>query len=615
MESLSGAKLRDVQWDPDRACLHGTRTQLLDDIFEWLHDPDAGRILWLSGPAGTGKSSVANSVAERLHSLGRLGASFRFDRDVVTADTPGQLFGNLCYQLAHFDDQFRAAMLSAILRKPSRGMSLKMLARTLLVEPIRGMEIIGPVVIVIDALDESGADDEQSRVTRETLVRVIVEELPTLPTSVKVLITSRDEGSISRLMPNCPSSFRKNIVDDEGTREDILKYIQFRMREIRKLRPNPLDDWPGLAKESALAHYSDGLFIWAHVACTFLQSGYDPDIQLEELLKASDQRVAAEAKLDRLYTDIINRNRSGLAIPADSWHYVVDSIVALKTPLTVRDMDLLLGLSVGRQTFALISGRQIKLTTSYNIISSLRPILRIDAEIKSVVRLLHKSVFDFFTDRADESIRVDLIAQNGLLAMQCLEQMNHNLRYDICGISNISLLNSEVDEFSDRIRDSIPEALRYACRYFANHLSDVFTPLPALMDELHKFVTQKLLYWIEIMGLLNQLPEAEVSLQILSDYLKVDLTSSMVGNSIDLNFSDSYYSTRHCGNYLQCKFSFAKLWTRHYPIHSSHLRFCTSSHSKNFKTLRNIWSYNREHPRNNFQPSIMEYFLANIGRS
>lgn len=544
MESLPGAKLSNVQWDPQRACLRGTRTQLLDDIFEWVHNPLGARILWLSGPAGTGKSSVANSVAERLHLLGRLGASFRFDRDLVTADTPGQLFSNLCYQLAHFDDQFRAAMLSAVLRGPTQGMSLTMQARTLLVEPVRSMEIIGPVVIVIDALDESGTDDEQTKVNREMLVRVIVEELPALPPSVKVLVTSRDEGSISQRMPNCLSYLRKDITDDEATGRDILKYIQSRMHEIREWRRNLPNDWPGPVKESALADYADGLFIWAHVACAFLRSGYDPDVQLEELLKPSDQRVVAEAKLDRLFTDIINRSINSQGIPADSWRYVVGSIVALKAPLTAGDMDSLLGLFAGRQTFTLIDGHQIKLTTTYNIISSLRPILRIDMEIKDVVRLLHKSVFDFLTGRAPQSIRVDLITQNGLLAMQCLEQMNCKLQYDICKIGDTSLLNSEVDGLPGRICNRIPEALCYACRYFANHLNDMsMSPALGLVNELQKFVTQNLLYWIEVMSLLDQIVDAEASLEILAGYLKVNFTHSTVGRNTDLNFSEGQCSS------------------------------------------------------------------------
>src|SRR6201999_1469958 len=76
LDDLPGAKLSEVQYDPLRACLPGTRTQLLDNIFTWIHssDPNSERILWLSGPAGTGKSSVANSVAERMDSVGLLGA-------------------------------------------------------------------------------------------------------------------------------------------------------------------------------------------------------------------------------------------------------------------------------------------------------------------------------------------------------------------------------------------------------------------------------------------------------------------------------------------------------------------------------------------------------------
>ena len=150
----------------------------------------------LSGAAGTGKSSIANSVAQQLDSLGQLGASFCFDRNVVTPDTPGHLFGNLCHQLACFDDQLRIAVLSAIHRGCSGAMSCRIQARKLLVEPILDTEIIGPVGIVIDALDESGKDDKNTGTNRETLVHAIVHEFSALPATVKVLVTSRDRKSV-----------------------------------------------------------------------------------------------------------------------------------------------------------------------------------------------------------------------------------------------------------------------------------------------------------------------------------------------------------------------------------------------------------------------------------
>jgi ABC-type dipeptide/oligopeptide/nickel transport system ATPase component len=539
LESLPGAKLSGVQWDPDKVCLPGTRSNLLEKIISWMHSPESERILWLSGAAGTGKSSVANSVAEYFHRLGRLGASFRFDRHDARPETPGLLFGNICHQLALSDDQLRVAVLSAIRHGSSGAMSLRMQARTLLVETTKRAEIVGPVVIVIDALDESGPDGGHEP-NREKLVQAIVEELPALPPSIKVLITSRDEGKISLLMPGCSSCLSMRMEDVPHTEEDILRYIQHRMLRIRRTLPSPLDDWPGATRETELAHCADGLFIWASVACAVLESdGDDPDIQLVKLIRTSRAGVKAEETLDLLYLDVLRRSRpKDEGIPANNWDYVVGSLVTLKTPLAYRDMDSLLSLSAKMQQRAmtLIDGRQIQLTTCHRILSSLRPILKIDANMKDVIRLLHKSVFDYLTQRASNPIGVDLSLSNAILAKQCLDQMNRSLRYDICGIGDPSLLISRVDGFSERVDANIPAALRYACRYFADHLNDILEPLPALRAELERFITKNLLHWIEVMGILNQIAEAEGCLHSLSDYMKVNAWTDVFAPHADLSF-------------------------------------------------------------------------------
>jgi hypothetical protein len=77
---------------------------------------------------------------------------------------------------AYFDDRRHTVVLSAIHRGCGGAMSLVKQARTLLVEPIRDTRLIGPVVMVIDAPDESGADDGKPDATREVLVRAIVED-------------------------------------------------------------------------------------------------------------------------------------------------------------------------------------------------------------------------------------------------------------------------------------------------------------------------------------------------------------------------------------------------------------------------------------------------------
>jgi hypothetical protein len=180
-------------------------------------------------------------------------------------------------------------------------------------------------------------------------------------------------------------------------------------------------------------------------------------------------------------------------------------------------------LSIGHATKTLLDGRQIKLTTSSVIISLLKPILRLDSGNNGVVRLLHKSVFDYLTTRAKEPIWVNVPAQDGILAMQCLDIMNRNLKYDICNIGNTSLLNSEVEGLPALVSKYIPEALHYASLFFVHHLKDAPTSQPALAKELHKFITCNLLHWMEVMSLLNQVHQAEVCLQILSDCLQVNL--------------------------------------------------------------------------------------------
>jgi pantothenate kinase-related protein Tda10 len=45
-------------------CLPNTRTALLHNIAKWAQDKDGKPIFWLSGIAGTGKSTIARTIAE-----------------------------------------------------------------------------------------------------------------------------------------------------------------------------------------------------------------------------------------------------------------------------------------------------------------------------------------------------------------------------------------------------------------------------------------------------------------------------------------------------------------------------------------------------------------------
>ncbi len=61
-------------------CLANTRVELQHQIVEWARDRDGKHIFWLCGMAGTGKSTIARTVARSFADKGQLGASFFFKK-------------------------------------------------------------------------------------------------------------------------------------------------------------------------------------------------------------------------------------------------------------------------------------------------------------------------------------------------------------------------------------------------------------------------------------------------------------------------------------------------------------------------------------------------------
>ena len=59
-----------------QGCLRGTRVDVLLQLEHWLKDEWDHHVFWLSGLAGTGKSTIAQTFAEASFADGNLGASF-----------------------------------------------------------------------------------------------------------------------------------------------------------------------------------------------------------------------------------------------------------------------------------------------------------------------------------------------------------------------------------------------------------------------------------------------------------------------------------------------------------------------------------------------------------
>ncbi|KIL57277.1 hypothetical protein M378DRAFT_171947 [Amanita muscaria Koide BX008] len=86
--------------DPKRRCHPGTRKSVLHQICNWADDPTRPEhILWLHGPAGVGKSAIAQTISY-FYGRDKVGATFFFFRSDPIRNDGNRLFPTLAWQLA-----------------------------------------------------------------------------------------------------------------------------------------------------------------------------------------------------------------------------------------------------------------------------------------------------------------------------------------------------------------------------------------------------------------------------------------------------------------------------------------------------------------------------------
>lgn len=81
-------------------CQPGTRTKFLKLIRDWSTNPQDEPILWFSGWAGTGKSTIALTISREFSNMGFLGGSFFFSK-IRGVTGASKFITTLAYQLAH----------------------------------------------------------------------------------------------------------------------------------------------------------------------------------------------------------------------------------------------------------------------------------------------------------------------------------------------------------------------------------------------------------------------------------------------------------------------------------------------------------------------------------
>jgi hypothetical protein len=150
-----------------RSCFEGTRKAVLEDIDRWLDNPDPNTppIFWLNGMAGIGKSTIAQTAADRTYERGLLGASFFFSRGDGELTDPSRVMPTLAFQLARFDQIFMHHIAAALGKDPDAGyLTLRQQLQKLIIAPLlplvdNNRSVIHIVLDALDECDRSGAEE------------------------------------------------------------------------------------------------------------------------------------------------------------------------------------------------------------------------------------------------------------------------------------------------------------------------------------------------------------------------------------------------------------------------------------------------------------------------
>ena len=484
---------------------------MLNEIESWAQDFDKPPVFWLNGLAGTGKSTIAQTISEQLFAEGRLGASFFCSRNFEDRSNLHFIFPTLAFQLAHIYPDFRSHFVPLLRSDPDvvheslRGQMQKLIA-----EPLHKAGI--STVIVIDALDECKDDNPSSAIL--SVLGPFVGGI----SEAKFLITGRPEQRIKTgfrlpLLADSTLVFNLHDVPPASINADVRLFLKHELSQLAQRRE--LEGWPTDEHVDQLCDRAAGFFVYAVATVRFLDSDtHLPKRRLDLILKLPGStvhegrtRFGPTTTLDSLYTSIFQTAFSEEDPEVDSTvGTIVGTIVTLLNPLPPPAIAELVGLELEEVMLYL------------KLIQSLVPL---DEDPNKPVKPFHKSFPDFITDPSRCGPRF-LVSPDSLhfeLAVNCLRLMNNTLEQDLLSLPEYTL-NSEVNDLQARIDSRISIALRYACRSWHNHLNKSKGEVADVIPYLHTFLEEKFLAWLEVLSVVGDVGSATVGLEGLMLWLQ-----------------------------------------------------------------------------------------------
>jgi len=464
--------------------------------------------------AGTGKSTIARTIARELAERKRLAASFFFTRGKKDISHSRMFFTTIAAQLAISLPVLRTFISDAIDNNPvifKRG--LREQWNQLILNPLKNAPAQSiQLIVVIDALDEC------DNIKDIQLILLLLEEAKDLKTvRIKIFLTSRPEIPIfdgfRQLSGGVYQDFILHNIPLDTVNADISTFFRQKLSPL-KAKHGLGTPWPDEQIIEQLVERAAGLFIYAATTLRFIEDGIDgPEEQLSLVLSATKSSLSVTEHLDGIYTTLLQHSVLGkrgyqeCEQLAGRFREVVGSIVVMFNTMPARDLAQLL---------------QIPFRIVSSTLNLLRSVLNVPENESQPVRLFHLSFRDFLLDSqrcSDFRFLIDEKDRHTSLFRKCIEHISQ-LEENICNLWGPGVLITEIPD--DTIRKGIPPHVQYACRYWLDHWR-IGNPLAVEEDikTIREFLEQHFLHWLEGLSLIREVSNGVHMMIALEEILSV----------------------------------------------------------------------------------------------
>lgn len=444
--------------------LDGTRTDIIAFATDWVTQFGDQNILWIYSQAGSRKSSLAMTLAALWEEFHRLGTCLIYN----TRD-PETFITTLAYKLAQSNGRIRKAISAAIRVSPGNlGSTRRVEFDTFILEPLwsiplEELNIVGPIVILIGGLDECGTPQ-----SRESLLAVLRNQLPKLPSCYRIVITSQHLIDIERAFPQADR--REVDITAKSNADDIVTFLRFSFSK------NIARDWPEEHQQ-------------ASVAVQFIAAGSNRDDQLRKLLKV-ETAGGAESALELYKTAIEGIHTWIKPVWGEIFRDILGMVIVSKGPITCAAIDELRPKSSGE-------------LESWKIISLLGSVILDPFHPHRPVRTHHS--FDEYVSNfqrcKDRIWHIDAPLHEYRFALRCLDHLRRSCNLAVEYDPSVSL---------NVLRQALPGGITYTVSFLLDHVCAIRNSghRAPIIKLLGYFLRLDFLHWLEILSILGKSRDA-----------------------------------------------------------------------------------------------------------